>query len=192
MRYLHSVSLHEKFVASGVYKPFQDGQPIDGIIEYWSIHELPDSARFVRVDVDGRDGGDKRSQLFEAWYSPQGNLERFDIRAYGVPNDKLKQLRATFTLNNNYVEIGYNLNTQERVFEEIKLPENGVLLPQSIFFYGYLLAQASISITAVTYTLNFLDAQFNVLTKEYISSQNGERVFTLRDTEIFGQSYMEQ
>jgi hypothetical protein len=53
---------HEKFVASGLYRCYQDGH-YAGLEEQWSIHEVG-GAQFIRIDLDGRQA-DGRSELYE-------------------------------------------------------------------------------------------------------------------------------
>lgn len=137
MRYLHPIAPHEKFVASGTYRYFVDDQPT-GLVEHWTIHELPDGAWFMRVDRDGREF-DGRTELIEAWRSPAsegGRIERYDLSAYGAPSDTLKKVRASYALEENILYVGRTFNDGERLQDELSLPDNCLLQPGSYLFFG--------------------------------------------------------
>lgn len=130
MRYLHPVAPHETFVASGTYR--YEGTRL---VEQWTIHELPDGAWFMRVDKDGR-FADGRSELIEAWRSPAGVIERFDITAYGAPDDAIKKVKASYTVDEGVLYVGRTINDGERRQDELDLPEDYVLQPGGYVFFG--------------------------------------------------------
>ena len=111
MRYLHPVQGHEKFVASGIYQFFKEGVELRKT-EEWAIHEHPDGERFIRVDADYR-MEEGKSILLEALQTAKGEIVRFDVR---YENDKfeggVKNLRATFSLDKDVMQIGYEMNGQ--------------------------------------------------------------------------------
>ena len=88
MRRLHATGRRERFVASGVYRTG------DGFTEYWSVHEVGDGARFIRVDRDGRRCG-RHSLLQEALRNAAGVLERVDQQLYDLKGRPLARLRCT-------------------------------------------------------------------------------------------------
>ena len=139
MRYLHAVAPHEQFVAQGTYRYHADDAPT-GLLEYWTIHALPDGAWFMRVDKDGRDF-DGRSELIEAWRSPDGDIERFDVMAYGAAGDAVQKGRATYTVEDDALHIGRTINDGERVQETLALPADYVVQPGGYIFFGYVLPQ---------------------------------------------------
>jgi hypothetical protein len=127
MRALHQVRPHETFVASGVYYYFEDEKP-SGMVEHWSIYQLPDQSQIVRVDRDGRDSPSKTSLLIETLRSADGKIERCDIRFY-YPNSekKMQEARATYNFTDEHVEIGRILGSHERIDEVVKLPLQTVI-----------------------------------------------------------------
>jgi len=163
MRYLHPVTLSERFVASGVYRLSDADGQIDRIVEYWSIHEMPDGAHFARVDVDGRDGGDGRSLLIEAWRSPLhegGRIERFDVLASGAPGDAVQQVRATYTRFDDHMEIGRTVGGEPRQYDELDLPAACIVFPAARVFVGELIEQAAIC-SADEFPVFLYDHHFN-------------------------------
>lgn len=135
MRYLHPVQAHEKFIASGVYTFFKDGDALDKT-EEWVIHEHPDGERFIRVDADYR-REEGKSILLEALQAKTGEIVRFDVR---YENDKfeggVKTLRATFNFDFDLevMQIGYELNGADRDYREIEMPKYTVIdIPLLIF-----------------------------------------------------------
>lgn len=160
MRSLHPVGAHETFVASGVYKHFENGQ-LTGTLERWSIHELPDKARIIRVDEDWRER-DGSSVLIEAWRSPAGKIERFDIHGLGGKNDNVKDIRATFTFNEGLLELGRTIDHGTRQQLEVVLPEDYIVSPKSILFSGFEVAQLAAhtenEATIVSYFPTFVEA----------------------------------
>lgn len=158
MRHLHAVAVHEKLLASGVYMFAGGGR------EYWSVHSLPDGAHFIRVDVDGRDGGDGRSLLAEAWRSPPdegGRIERLDLRAYGRHGDHIRQARARFVCLPDGVEAGISLNGGDRTPQQTALSQPWLLDGGTAFFLGDLIGQARLlpwqEVSTFSYNLHFDD-----------------------------------
>ncbi len=120
MRYLHPVQAHEKFVASGRYRFFGDGQELDKS-ESWVIHEHADGGRLTRVDVDSR-RTEGKSILAEALHSG-GELLRLNIRYESTQFEGgVKELRASYQVSGSEIQVGYNMNGAERDYIEMKLP----------------------------------------------------------------------
>lgn len=141
MRYIHPVGLNEAFVASGKYIHHQNGQPT-GAFEEWAIHQLPDGARMIRVDMDAR-AIRGRGTLIEAWQNPDGRVERVDINAFGQADDEITQVRATYNLYPDYAEIGRTLGEGPRRYDEIQLPADYVIYPGSMLFLGFAVVQTA-------------------------------------------------
>jgi hypothetical protein len=140
MRYLHPVGPHEAFVASGSYHYYADDEAT-GLVEHWTIHELPDGAWFIRVDKDGRDF-DGRSEWIEAWRGPVaegGRIERFDVVYSGVMADVPRRVRATYTMDDTTLVQGRSFDDQARLQDEIALPQPYAVQPGSYLFFGMLL-----------------------------------------------------
>jgi hypothetical protein len=150
MRQLHPVAAHEKFVASGKYLRYDSDNNPTGQAEYWSIHELPDGAQLIRVDVDerfeGRDVGGG-SELIEAWRSPEqdgGRIERVDIRFFSSKTDAIELGRVIYIFGRESVEIGYNRTDEPRRDFEIPLAPNCVVsIGISKLFFGYTIADVA-------------------------------------------------
>ncbi|MDQ7025974.1 MAG: hypothetical protein Q9P01_16105 [Anaerolineae bacterium] len=119
MRYLHAVALHEKFVASGEYRYFRDGEAL-AIREKWTIHELMGGAIFYRVDEDGRDE-DGLSILSEAFLNPEGQIERYNVQSFNPKDSETKLFKADYSFNEGYVQIGRKVQGQDREYEEFPL-----------------------------------------------------------------------
>ncbi len=138
MRRLHPIGKQEQFVASGVYKHFS-GEVATGLIEYWSIHEVG-GAQFIRVDVDGREANG-RSVLYEALRSPEGQIERVDLRAYGNAADEVKLVKASYTFFEEWIEIIRIVNSIIRFEEEVLTPSGIVIAMQAAVFSGLTISQ---------------------------------------------------
>lgn len=145
MRYIHPVGISEAFIASGKYIHHQNGQPT-GAFEEWSMHELPDGAEMIRVDMDAR-AIKGRSTLIEAYRNPDGKIDRVDINAFGQADDAVQHVRATYNFYVDHVEIGRTLDDAERVYEEMGLPAQTLIYPGSMLFLGMTVA-ATAAITA--------------------------------------------
>ncbi len=146
MRYLHAVTMREKFVASGVYTHYRDGEPT-GTTEEWSIHQQPDGATFYRIDEDSRkaDGG---SVLVEAWQSPPeagSRIERVDVSAFGPKGSEVLRVRSTYTVMDDFLEAGRTIDDADRQQVEIELPFGYVIAPENLIFAGYEVSHLALS-----------------------------------------------
>lgn len=139
MRYIHPVAAHERFVASGVYTMSQGGQP-NGVVESWSIHELPDATQFVRVDFDARNSRGS-STLVEALRSAAGKIERFEVHHFAAPGQPFKKVRANFTVYERYVQASRRYDDQPAELEEIALKPRTAIYPPGRIFVGKVIAQ---------------------------------------------------
>lgn len=140
MRYIHPVGQHETFVASGTYRYWIEGRPT-GALEHWSIHEMPDGAGFIRIDSDHREM-DGRSRLMEAWRNPNGQIERFEVYAYGKPAEH-HEVKATYLFEADKVLVRRVINHDDTHAEalEIDLPKGDYLVePKATLFEGITLA----------------------------------------------------
>lgn len=133
MRYLHPVQGHEKFVASGIYKFYKNADELPKT-EEWTIHAHANGEQIIRLDADSR-FDDGKSIMLETLQAQDGSIVRFDVN-YQNPKfeNGVKSLRATFTIEENILQIGYSMNGAEREYREIDLPSNTVMdIPFSIF-----------------------------------------------------------
>lgn len=135
MRYLHPVQGHEKFVSSGIYKFFKDGHELRKT-EEWTIHVHPDGEKFIRVDADSR-FEDGKSVLVEALQDKNGQIVRFDVN-YNNPKFEggIKTLRATFSMDDDVMQIGYTMNGADREYREIELPKFTLIDIPFLIFRG--------------------------------------------------------
>ena len=174
MRRLHRVAHHEKFVASGIYTRLDKQMRDTGTVEHWSIHEQPDGAQLIRVDVDGRaDKNSGRSILVEAWRSPQsdgGRIERFDMVGYGASKDSVQVIRASYQIEARGVYIGRTVNEQPRQQEHFPLPSEYIVEPNGTVFAGMGVAEAATitslkrltAVTVVSSPLHFQPPSFEL------------------------------
>lgn len=174
MRYLHKVNQHEKFVASGIYIHYRNGQATK-TREHWRIHEQPDGAHFIRVDDDWRDD-DGSSVLIEAWRSPLaegGRIERVDLTAFGPKSAEIKQVKATFTANNEFLDIGRTIDDNDREYFEMRLPDGYILSPESLIFGGFEVAELALrqgeNVPVISYLPTFLNesASFRLVVHQH-------------------------
>lgn len=133
MRYLHPVQAHERFLASGCYRFFRNDELLRKT-ESWTIHSHPDGEKFVRVDVDAREAEGK-SILAEALLNSCDSLVRFDI-VYS--NDKFEggvtDLRATYQLADERLQVGFSMNGDERKYIEVDVPRQAMIdIPLLVF-----------------------------------------------------------
>jgi hypothetical protein len=139
MRQIHPVAFHEKFVARGMYSHYRDGK-LAGLVEYWSIHELPDHSYLVRVDWDGRNDEIHRdSMLFEALYEPGlmgEKLNRLEVHAYGAGDAAYKTLavnvnviKASYTFFDDHILVSREFDGQPPIIDEYDWSQNWVVRP---------------------------------------------------------------
>lgn len=139
MRTLHMVAAHEKFVARGEYHYFRDEQPIN-VIEKWTIHELAGGARLIRVDEDGRDE-DGLTILSEALVSPDGQIERYNVQSFNSRDPEVKNFKADYVFEKDYVQIGRTIQGQEREYTEFPLVVDCLLYIKQTLFMGRTIRQ---------------------------------------------------
>jgi len=196
LRYLHPVTMKEKFVASGTYVHYKDGVET-GSVEHWSIHEQPDGAQFIRVDDDWRklDGS---SVLLEAWRSPLvdgGYVERVDISAFGPKKADVKRIKATFTVIDGVLEIGRTIDEQDREQFEMELPDGYILAPESLIFGGYEASHLAVRpgepMPVLSYLPTFLNASVAFRPTMYYQSARfiADETLTLGDTTYEARRY---
>lgn len=132
MRVLHPVAAHEVFVARGVYLTYRGDDKLP-VVEAWSIHELQGGALFYRVDEDGRDL-DGLTILSEALVNPDGELERFNVQSFNDKDNAVSLLKADYSFEDNYVQIGRKVAKGDHEYDEFALVKNaGIYIKQTIF-----------------------------------------------------------
>jgi hypothetical protein len=169
MRYLHPVGPHETFVASGVYALLRGDQPTGQTLT-WSIHEQPDGAHFIRIDRFPNPVDDW-SVILEVWRSPPGDggrIERLDLKAL-APRRAIKQVRATYTLLDDHIEVGRTLNNGERLQESLALDGTAYLIPLPELLPGHVVTSAAEQ-----------DGQPVILAAPGIDFDDEQSAFTLR------------
>jgi hypothetical protein len=137
MRQIHPVGFQEKFVASGTYTHYRDDKP-SGLVERWTIHELPDQSQLVRVDWDGRaDEIHHDTMLLETLYSagtPGKKLERLEIHAFGAAAQQvkvvnLKTVKASYIFFEDHVQVIRVLDNQPPLIHESEWSPEWVVRP---------------------------------------------------------------
>jgi hypothetical protein len=135
VRYLHPVSIKEKFVASGVYTYWSGDQVIDYRDE-WCIHRQPDGSHFSRIDLERH----AYVMLSEVLENPDGHIERVDVKLYSNRPDASDILagRASYTVmrDEGYIQVGRTINNGERETFEIELKPEILFNPPYILFSG--------------------------------------------------------
>jgi hypothetical protein len=156
MRFLHTPTLRETFVASGEYRSKRDGQPLAGV-EQWAIYALPDGSHFMRFDRDWRDR-DGTSVLAEALYQPAAVGRRIDRYSRRLITGS-GSLRQQFDFFETSVVVGYDDADNVRQDFEAALPSGyGVILPMALLT-GIGALQVAAAGGALTTFLGFADAQ---------------------------------
>lgn len=150
MRQLHPATIHEKFVASGIYKAG------DAVIEQWRIHELPDASWLIRVDCEAK-GAEGYTLLIEALYGAHRQAERFDLRVYQRRGDVTREGRATYTFFDGRVIAVRTIDRDEHQRDEQDLPPDTVVYPPAWVFSGLALTQIAGRESALVYTVNLED-----------------------------------
>jgi hypothetical protein len=135
MRQLHPVSIHEKFVASGLYIYNQPS----GITEEWSIHQLPDASRIIRIDQAAA----ALTLLVEALCTGE-YIDRFDVLVYAKGGYQRKQARASYIVFDDRVHVGRTLDDAGSLHEQLMLPVHGFLCPPGLVFLGTILQRIAI------------------------------------------------
>lgn len=139
MRYLHSIAAHEIFLASGEYRYWRDDAALK-IVEKWTIHELRGGAFLYRVDEDGRDE-DGLSILSEALISPDFQIERFNVQSFNPRDAELKDFKADYSFNPEYVQIGRRIQGNEHQYAEFPLMAGTLIYIKQTLFMGQLIRQ---------------------------------------------------
>lgn len=139
MRYLHPISANEIFVASGEYRYWRDDSPLK-VIEKWTIHELRGGAFLYRVDEDGRDE-DGLTILSEALINPEKQFERFNVRSFNPKDSELKDYKADYTFNPDYVQIGRKIQGEEHEYAEFPLIDAVLIYIKQTLYMGLTISQ---------------------------------------------------
>lgn len=175
MRYLHAVALHEKFVASGEYRYFRNGEAL-AIREKWTIHELPGGAIFYRVDEDGRDDNGL-SILSEALINPDGQIERYNVQSFNPKDSETKLFKADYSFNEDYVQIGRKVQGQEREYEEFPLLEKCAIYIKQTLFMGLMIRDVLANNNqAQVFAPQLLSMSANVVQKIIVKKHDTESV----------------
>lgn len=139
MRYLHPISAHELFVASGEYRYWRDDSLLK-VVEKWTIHELRGGAFLYRVDEDGRDE-DGLSILSEALINPERQFERFNVQSFNPKDAELKDFKADYAFNPDYVQIGCRIQGGEHEYAEFPLMEGALVYIKQTLYMGLTISQ---------------------------------------------------
>jgi hypothetical protein len=189
MRYLHPIAAHELFVASGEYRYWCDDTTLK-IVEKWTIHELRGGAFLYRVDEDGRDE-DGLTILSEALISPERQFERFNVQSFNPKDAELKEFKADFTFNPDYVQIGHKTQGDEREYAEFALMEGTQVYIKQTLYMGltlnHILGRGGKSQVFTPQLLSFNDSQLQkIIVKELDSElvEIGQRKIEARKFQI--------
>jgi hypothetical protein len=140
MRQIHPVGFQEQFVASGRYVYHVD-QNSTGMAESWSIYQLPDQSKIIRVDRDARKTAANTSILLEALENQDDWLERFDIHLYNPNGKNVRQAKASYIFFDQRLHLNRQINDVAGEQSEIELPENALIYPLLHVFTGKVIKQ---------------------------------------------------
>lgn len=143
MRSLHPISIHEQFLASGEYRYWRDDKSLK-IVEKWTIHELKGGAFLYRVDEDGRDE-DGLSIFSEALISPENHFERFNVQSFNPKDTELKDFKADYTFNPDYVQIGRRLEKEDHEYAEFPLIEGALIYIKQTLYMGLTISHIEVN-----------------------------------------------
>ncbi len=83
MRFIIREQPYEKPVAAGLLRYEQDGQPT-GTVEEWRLTDVAEGYRFLRIDLDAREGASGDTYLYHLILSPENRLERVKFRFFNA------------------------------------------------------------------------------------------------------------
>lgn len=132
MRYLHPIAPHERFIASGLYRPLEN-DPDRAVIEIWTIHELPDGERFIRIDYTAP----TFYVLAEVLARADGTVERIDMRHSATQAAQAGTLiRTTLVLYDDYIQASRRVDDGESIYDEFPRSPDTRLCPPFLLFQG--------------------------------------------------------
>lgn len=175
MRYIHSVGVHEKFVASGEYTHHHS---------QWCIHQLPDGAWMMRVDWDKR-RVDGTSVLLEAWRSPiaeGGYVERFDMWGFADGRYPIRHIKGRYFVVNNTLEVSLQIEKQPQHIQSHPFSTDMRLVPDMPLFWGYMTAHTTQTIVSCLFDFHSPHGFFPVMLQPTVTSL-GETIVSVAQTE---------
>ncbi len=173
MRRLHKVAQNEVFVASGDYRTWREGVQLK-LSEKFAIHELQGGAFLYRVDEDGRDE-DGLTILSEALINPERQFERFNVQSYNPQDSEVKNFKADYTFNPDYVQIGRQIQSEDREYEEFDLMKGAQVYIKQTLYTGltinHILANKG---KAHVFAPQLISVEQNLLQKIIVEEQAAE------------------
>lgn len=142
MRQIHPVSLHEKFVASGTYRPSDDKARLFPV-SHWTIHELPDGSQLIRSDEQSH----HMTVLVEALRSSPDNgsrIERFDVFIHTADSRQPAQRLKASCFFARHLQSVISDGDGRAEAAEIPLPDEYLVQPPALIFTGFVIAQAAL------------------------------------------------
>lgn len=131
-------------------------------------------AFLFRVDEDGRDE-DGLTILSEALISPEQQFERFNVQSYNPKDSELKNFKADYTFNPDYVQIGRQIQGEDREYEEFNLIEGAqVYIKQSLYMGLTLLNILASEGKAHVFAPQLLSVEQNLLQKIIVEERDIE------------------
>lgn len=181
MRKLHVVSPNEIFVASGEYRYWREDTTL-AISEKFTIHQLDGGAFLYRVDEDGRDE-DGLTILSEALISPDLQFERFNVQSHNMKDDGLKNFKADYTFNSDYVQIGRKIDNSEREYEEFQLIYDCEVYIKQTLYMGLTIKNILLNEgKSQVFAPQLLSTDDNIVQKIIVKERDGEKLHIGRKT----------
>ncbi len=162
MHFITPIQNDERFLASGIYTHYQQGQPT-GFYQHWTLHQLPDNHERARVHMDGRnaDGRDILIEFVRRVDGHSGRVVQCHVHATGTAQDSLKLVRARYTFEQDRVRVEREIDSNPIPEEFLSVPDGYVVRLASVLLTGYAVAEMAVrngkDVPVVAYLPQFKD-----------------------------------
>lgn len=162
MQFITPIQNDERFLASGVYTHYQQGEPT-GFYQRWTIHRQLDGTERARIHMDGRaaDGRDILLEFVRRITDNVGFIDQCEVHAMGTAQDAVKAVQAAYQFEPDHVRIGRVIDGNPIPEERLDLPEGYVVRLASLLLTGYAVADMSMrngkDVPVVAYSPQFKD-----------------------------------
>lgn len=135
MRYLNAIAAHEKFVARGIYRRYEN-ESVTEYSESWTQHDVGGGAILTRIDQDAR-FTEGWSRLVEVLQNPELGIERLKVQTnHSRADAPFRMMKTDYSFLDGYVQISRTINGDTQ-YHEIDLPPRTVVrLIDFLLFWG--------------------------------------------------------